>query len=151
MATWQLHRTLFCLFFLYLSLIQVNSYHNNSGEVLVVLLYPVTACEQLITEYPFASAFPVAVETINNSSLGFNFTLEIGWNDTKCSELIGIKAMSERWSNRTVNAFIGPGNQSFCATSARIAASWNIPMISYVSKWFVLCQGRLSVNQDKLC
>ncbi|XP_074638228.1 atrial natriuretic peptide receptor 2-like isoform X3 [Acropora palmata] len=38
--------------------------------------------------------------------------------------------MSEQWK-RGVKAFIGPGNQSYCATSARIAASWNIPMISY--------------------
>lgn len=144
MATWQLHGTLFCLTLLHLSLIQLNSQRNNR-EVLVVLLYPVTACEQLITEYPFASAFPVAVETINNSSLGFSFILEKGWNDTKCSELVGIEAMSQQW-NRGVNAFIGPGNESFCATSARIAASWNIPMISYVSKWFVLCRGKLSIK-----
>ena len=144
MATWQLQRTLFCFFLiLHLSLIQLNSQRR---EVLVVLLYPFTSCDQLITEYPFAAAFKVAIETINNSSLVFSFTLAIDWNDTRCSELVGIEAMSQQWT-RGVNAFIGPGNESFCATSARIAASWNLPMISYVSKWFVFCQGNLSIMQ----
>jgi len=72
----------------------------------------------------------VAAETINNDSLRFSFNLSIDWNDTRCSELVGIEAMSQQWT-RGVDAFIGPGNDSFCATSARIAASWNLPMISY--------------------
>lgn len=127
MVAWQLNRILFSFFLLHLSLIQ-----PNKREVLVVLLYPLTSCDQLITDLPFASAFLVAAETINNSSLQFSFKLTIDWNDTRCSEVVGIKAMTQQWT-RGVHAFIGPGNESFCATSARIAASWNLPMISYVS------------------
>lgn len=112
-------------------LVQLNGQANKT-EVSIVLLYPFTSCDQLITEFPFASAFLVAVETINNSSWEFGFSLSVEWNDTRCSELVGIETMSEQWK-RDVNAFIGPGNQSYCATSARIAASWNIPLISYVS------------------
>lgn len=137
MAAWQFNRIVLASFLLHLCFIQFNSQpHNN--EVRVVLLYPFSSCDQLMTgELSFAAAFLVAVDTINNSSMGFNFTLSIDWNDTRCSELVGIKAMSQQLT-RSVHAFIGPGNESFCATSARVAAAWNIPMISYVS-WYHLC------------
>ena len=146
MATWQRNRILFslCLFHLsILSIIQLNS-GLNEQEVRVVLLYPFTSCDQLITDLPFAPAFLVAAETINNDSLRFSFNLSIDWNDTRCSELVGIEAMSQQWT-RGVDAFIGPGNDSFCATSARIAASWNLPMISYVSE-YCFCFFRVPKN-----
>ena len=133
MAAWHFNKILLAGFFLHLGFIQFNSQpHNN--EVRVVLLYPFSSCDQLMTgdQLPFAGAFLVAVDTINNSSMGFSFNLSIDWNDTRCSELVGIEAMSQQWT-RHVDAFIGPGNESFCATSARVAAAWNIPMFSYVS------------------
>ena len=145
MATWRLRMVLFSVFIFHLSFIQPNTKHNKP-KIIVVLLYPFTSCEQLITEMPFASAFLVAVETINNSTRnGFTFTLSPHCNDTRCSELVGIKAMTQQWT-RDVHAFIGPGNESYCATSARIAASWNLPMVSYVS-----CRLRyyLKVPMDK--
>ncbi|XP_015779320.1 PREDICTED: atrial natriuretic peptide receptor 2-like [Acropora digitifera] len=116
-------------FLLNTCLAQLSNHPTKTNAVSIALLYPFTSCDQLITEFPFASAFLVAVETIN-SSREFNFSLSVQWNDTRCSELVGIATMSEQWK-RGVKAFIGPGNQSYCATSARIAASWNIPMISY--------------------
>lgn len=133
MATWQLRTILYALFLFHLTSIQTNSEPDkNKREVLVVLLYPFTSCEQIITvDLQFAAAFLVAVETVNNSS-SLEFSLSVGWNDTRCSELVGISAMTEQRA-RGVHAFIGPGNQSFCATSARVAAAWNLPMISYVS------------------
>lgn len=131
MATWQLRDILFFMFLFHLTAIQSNS-ESNKREVLVVLLYPFTSCEQIITaDLQFASAFLVAADTVNNST-SLNFNLTVGWNDTRCSELVGISAMVHQ-RNRGVHAFIGPGNQSFCATSARVAAAWNLPMISYVS------------------
>lgn len=130
MAKWPLNWTMFACFLLNTCLAQLNN-HTTKTNVPIVLLYPFTSCDQLITEFPFASAFLVAVETIN-SSREFNFSLSVESCDTRCSELVGIETMSEQWK-RNVTAFIGPGNQSYCATSARIAASWNIPMISYVS------------------
>ena len=130
-AKWPLNWSVLACFLLNTCLAQLNNHPTKTNAVSIVLLYPFTSCDQLITEFPFASAFLVAVETIN-SSREFNFSLSIQWNDTRCSELVGIATMSEQWK-RGVKAFIGPGNQSYCATSARIAASWNIPMISYVS------------------
>ena len=130
-AKWPLNWTVLACFLLNTCHAQLNKHTTKTNAVPIVLLYPFTSCDQLITEFPFASAFLVAVETIN-SSREFSFSLSNEWIDTRCSELVGIKAMSEQWK-RGVKAFIGPGNQSYCATSARIAASWNIPMISYVS------------------
>lgn len=141
MAAWPLGTILHALFLFHLTSIQTNSEPNKSKrEVLVVLLYPFTSCDHLITvDLQFAAAFLVAAETVNNSS-SLEFTLSVHWNDTRCSELVGISAMTEQRAHG-VHAFIGPGNQSFCATSARVAAAWNLPMISYVSFTTLISQG----------
>lgn len=133
MATWLFRTILYALFLFHLTSFQTNSEPNrNKREVLVVLLYPFTSCEHLITvDLPFAAAFLVAAETVNNST-SLEFTLSVDWNDTRCSELVGISAMTDQQA-RGVHAFIGPGNQSYCATAARVVAAWNVPMISYVS------------------
>ena len=131
MATWQLKILLSCLFLGHLTTIQSDSQPKKREVLSVVLLYPFSPCDQVITDLQFASAFLVAAETINNSS-SLVFNLSVTWNDTRCSELVGIEAMTQQWI-RGVHAFIGPGNESFCATSARLAAAWNLPMISYVS------------------
>ena len=141
MATGLLRTILYASLLFHLTSIQTSSEPNKKNrEVLVVLLYPFTSCEFLITvDLPFAAAFLVAAETINNSSL-LEFTLSVAWNDTRCSELVGISAMTEQRA-RGVHAFIGPGNQSYCATAARVAAAWNLPMISYVSLIALMSQG----------
>lgn len=132
MATVLLRTILYASILFYLTSIQTSMEPNKKREVFVVLLYPFTSCDYLITvDLPFAAAFLVAAETVNNSSL-LEFTLSVDWNDTRCSELVGISAMTEQ-QDRGVHAFIGPGNQSYCATAARVAAAWNLPMISYVS------------------
>ena len=74
---------------------------------------------------------PMVVEHINNrSDLLPNHTLTYTWSDTHGNELGNIQVMTEQWKNGVV-AFFGPENT--CTTEARIAAAWNIPMISYVS------------------
>ncbi|PFX31871.1 Atrial natriuretic peptide receptor 1 [Stylophora pistillata] len=129
MATWQFNNIVILMVLLHMAAIQSNS-QSNTENVTVVLLYPYSSCEQLITtDNPFASAFLVAIETINNSST-FNFTISYRLNDTRCSELVAIEAMTEH-KNRGVQVFIGPGNETYCATSARVAAAWNLPIISY--------------------
>ena len=141
MATGLLRTVLYVWFLFHLTSILTSREPNKKErEVLVVLLYPFTSCEYLITvDLPFAAAFLVAAETVNNSSL-LEFTLSVDWNDTRCSELVGISAMTEQQA-RGVHAFIGPGNQSYCATAARVAAAWNLPMISYVSEIALISQG----------
>lgn len=139
MVNCQLSIVMFFVCFYHLSFLVLRG-SSTKPNVRVVLLYPFSSCDQLITDVQFASAFHVAAEVIN-SSQDFSFTMSTEWSDTRCSELVGIKAMTQRL-NSGVHAFIGPGNDSFCATSARIAASWNLPLISYVSACrFVLSQG----------
>lgn len=139
MVNCQLSMVMFSFCFYHLSFLVLRG-SSTKPDVRVVLLYPLSSCDQLITEVPFNSAFDEAATAIN-SSQDFSFTMSIESHDTRCSELVGIKAMTQQW-NSGVHAFIGPGNDSFCATSARIAASWNLPLISYVSACrFVLSQG----------
>ena len=139
MVNCQLSMVMFSFCFYHLSFLVLRG-SSTKPDVRVVLLYPLSSCDQLITEVPFNSAFDVAAKAIN-SSQDFSFTMSIESHDTRCSELVGIKAMTQQW-NSGVHAFIGPGNDSFCATSARIAAAWNLPLISYVSACrFVLSQG----------
>ena len=130
MATGLLRTIRYTSLLFHLTSTQTSSEPNKKNrEVLVVLFDPFTSSEFLITvDLPFAAAFLVTAETVNNSSL-LEFTLSVAWNDTRCSELVGISEQRARG----VHAFIGPGNQSYCASAARVAAAWNLPMISYVS------------------
>ena len=83
---------------------------------------------------------PMVVEHINNrSDLLPNHTLTYTWSDTHGHELGNINTMTEQWKNGVV-AFFGPENT--CTTEARIAAAWNIPMISYVSIYSILLLDR---------
>ena len=120
MVNCQLSMVMFSFCFYHLSFLVLRG-SSTKPDVRVVLLYPLSSCDQLITEVPFNSAFDEAAKAIN-SSQDFSFTMSIESHDTRCSELVGIKAMTQQW-NSGVHAFIGPGNDSFCATSARIAAS----------------------------
>ncbi len=74
---------------------------------------------------------PLIVDHINNrSDILPNTNLTYTWTNTGGHELGNIKAMTDQWRDGVV-AFFGPENT--CTTEARIAAAWNIPMISYVS------------------
>ena len=106
----------------------------KTSQLRLGFLYPLSNNEHDNTVLlPFASAFTVAFDAINNSSSLLPSTeLTFVWNDTRCMETLALKAMTEHFI-RGVDAFIGPGNASYCSTAARLAAAWNIPMLSYVS------------------
>ena len=80
-------------------------------------------------------AIEVAVQTVNSENMlpfGYNLTYAIG--ETHGLELESIARTAEFWrsqkSNDTrVSAIIGP--QETCKHEARMAASFNIPMISH--------------------
>lgn len=79
----------------------------------------------------FASALLVAVEAItNDSTLLPGHQVTFVWNDTQCNEEISVKAMLYQL-DKGVQGFIGPA--CMCETTAKLAATFNIPMISYVS------------------
>lgn len=78
-----------------------------------------------------SGAMLIAVDDINRrEDLLPNHTLTFTWMDTGGTQLGNIRVMTEQWKEGVV-AFFGPENT--CTTEARIAAAWDIPMLSYVS------------------
>ena len=59
--------------------------------------------------------------------LGFN------WADTHADTLYGTLQLTNAWKNGSI-AFFGP--EDSCDVEARVAAAWNLPMISYVGESF---------------
>jgi len=56
--------------------------------------------------------------------------LEYRTYDNKADTLESLRAMTQLYADGAV-AFIGP--EDTCATEARLAAAWNLPMIAFVS------------------
>jgi hypothetical protein len=108
---------------------------QNYTEICLGFLYPLSGKTDTITDsLPFGSAFTVALDAINNSSDLLPFTkLTFLWNDTRTMETVALKAMTEHLL-QGVDVFIGPGDENYCITAARMAAVWNVPMVSYVSQ-----------------
>lgn len=81
-----------------------------------------------------SGAISYAVEKINgNPDILPNFHINIVWNDTKASTLVGLKCLTEQWRLGAVAFF---GFEDSCSVEARVAAAWNLPLISYVSIYF---------------
>ena len=76
-------------------------------------------------------AIECAIRDLNTnprSSRGHNLTYI--YNDTQGDQLLTIQAMTSQLNLRA-HAFVG--FESSCETEARVAAAWNIPLITYVS------------------
>lgn len=79
-----------------------------------------------------SGAISYAVEVINkNYSLINNNRLTFIVAETFGDESESIKQTAQLWSSSNVSVYIGP--QETCVHEARMAASFNLPMISYVS------------------
>lgn len=121
-----------------LFLLVLNSFFSSihglkTSKLRLGFLYPLSNNNLWYIHIPFASAFTIALDAVNESSSLLQSTeLTFLWNDTKCEDTVALKAMTEQFG-QGVDAFIGPGNSSYCATAGRLAAAWNIPMVSYVS------------------
>ena len=118
------------LFIFYAFLLHIPS--PSSEEVKLGLLIPFKRMHNSFHrgEY-YAAAMSIAVDDINRRSdllPGQNVTFI--WNDTDCEEEKTLQAIVYQLT-QGVSAFIGPGCS--CNTSARMAASFNKTMISYVS------------------
>lgn len=102
------------------------------------LLVPMWSADNDVAGQPYffegkeyASAIVLALEQIEKDGLlpGHNLTYYL--NDTTCDETVTLRALTYQIYDLKVSAIIGPGCS--CATSARFAASFDVPMISYVS------------------
>lgn len=85
----------------------------------------------------YASAMSIAVDEINRQeNLLPGNNISFIWNNTDCEdEDKTIRALMYQIYEAKVSAIIGPG--CICNTSARNAAAFNVPMISYVSTQFL--------------
>ena len=84
----------------------------------------------------YASAMSIAVDAVNRQqNLLPGHNISFIWNDTACwKEDTTIRGLLHQMYEANVAAIIGPA--CLCNTSARIAASFDLPMISYVSTHF---------------
>ena len=82
----------------------------------------------------YAAAITIAVEEINKQrNLLPGSSLSFIWNETSCyDEERTIRAQMYQIYEARISAIIGPACN--CVTTARNAAAFNVPMISYVSK-----------------
>ena len=85
----------------------------------------------------YASAINIAMDEINRQeNLLPGKNISFIWNNTDCEdENRTIRALMYQIYEAKVSAIIGPG--CTCNTSARNAAAFNVPMISYVSTHFL--------------
>ena len=95
-----------------------------------------------------SGAMTYAVNKINSDpDLLAGHRMSFVWVDTQADTLIAVSKMSQLWINGTV-AFFGP--EDFCDVEARIASSWNLPMISYASHVSNVQQYSTRTNQNLL-
>lgn len=80
-----------------------------------------------------SGAISFAVDEINkHQPLIDNHSLSFVVAETFGDESESIRQTAKLWTEGKVSAYIGP--QETCVHEARMAASFNLPMISYVSK-----------------
>ena len=95
----------------------------------------------------YAEAFNLAIEKINNdSSLLPGYKLDYVFNNTRCSELDGIRAMYYQYQTRDrkglpIHGFIGLGCQ--CSTAAKFASAMKVPIVSHVSLAYIFVSRNL--------
>lgn len=77
-----------------------------------------------------SGALTLAIQTVNDLKVIPGYRLNFIWNDTFGTINGGLKAISDQWQ-RGVDVFLGP--EETCNYEGRVAAAWNLPMLSYVS------------------
>ncbi|KAG8183698.1 hypothetical protein JTE90_014674 [Oedothorax gibbosus] len=83
-----------------------------------------------------SGAISYALDVVNNNASFLNgHKLRMVFNDTEGDTRIGTYITIQQWHEGAI-AFFGP--EDSCAVEATVAASLNLPMISYVSTIFVL-------------
>lgn len=94
-----------------------------------------------------SGAISLAVEQVNAGRLGrLGHSLEFVVAETYGDEVASIRQTAALWTQQ-VAAYIGP--QETCVHEGRMAAAFNLPMISYVS-WWSLKQITASFNCSSL-
>ena len=124
----------------------VTSFYPSTSKtkITVGLLAPFTGSWDRAPR--FASAVSIAVDYVNqNTTLLPENTLDFLFHDTVCSESGGVAA-TVNLMRQNVNVFIGPACSRSCIHSGIVAASYNIPMVSYGCSTTTLSNTRLYPN-----
>lgn len=78
-----------------------------------------------------SGAITYALQQINaDPNILPNHTLNLIWGDTRGDTLTGVRLLTDQWRQGVVAFF---GLEDSCSVEARVAAAWNLPLISYVS------------------
>jgi len=102
---------------------------QNQNEVKIGVLLPMTGYWPI--GKTSASAITIAVDRINRDPWllpGYNMTFL--WNDSMCLAAEGLNQAVE-FHISGVDAIIGDGCDIICEPAAILAASWNLPMVSW--------------------
>lgn len=79
-----------------------------------------------------SGALTYAIETIKHDKvLPTGYSLDFVWNDTHGTISGGLSALTDQW-RQGVDVFLGP--EETCNYEGRVAAAWNLPMLSFVSR-----------------
>ena len=97
----------------------------------------------------FVGALVYALEHINSDKKVLaGHELDYVLIDNKADTLTSISGMTQRYFHNDTVAFVGP--EDTCATEARVASAWNLPMLAYVSMIFE-CLYAVVVICNSLC
>ena len=78
-----------------------------------------------------SGAMTLAIKRINaDPQLLRGHRLHFVWADTRADTLTSTNELTKQWRDGAI-AFFGP--EDSCDVEARVAAAWNLPMLSYVS------------------
>ncbi|XP_010886835.2 atrial natriuretic peptide receptor 1 isoform X1 [Esox lucius] len=73
----------------------------------------------------------IAIDTVNRSpNLLAGHSLEYEYVDDECSDVNGTGKIMELWHKHNYSAFIGPACSNVCAIVSKLAAFWNVPVVS---------------------
>lgn len=76
-----------------------------------------------------SGAITYALQQVNaNPHILPNHTLNLIWGDTHGDTLAAVKLLTDQWKQGVVAFF---GLEDSCSVEARVAAAWNLPLISY--------------------
>lgn len=123
-----------CLYLAVLTLF--TSIHSSNSEVIIVGYLTGSQRRPGDNVYPrlgqtISGAISYAIHEINqHHPLLDNNTLQFIVAETYGQESESIRQTAKLWTEGKVSAYIGP--QETCVHEARMAASFNLPMISYV-------------------
>jgi len=108
----------------------VTAVHTAANCSHLMGFLPVLSLKKGQSKY-FVGAMEYAVRRANAEYTACRLTYQT--HDNNADTLVSLRAMTQLHTDGAI-AFIGP--EDTCATEARLAAAWNLPMIAFVS---ILC------------